>query len=190
MKVINKTNYDKKTMHRVFVAVHKRVDESIGIVHSHSHSFCKFIYVEVKYIRDGYGYSGQAGASWVTLRLPRKEVSIAKLAWLFDHEVRHCYGYDHQDYPKHMLHMESDEKVAKTHGWVIEDLSIPDKIEEQEPVKPTKEEVLAAKRAAKVSRLLEQREAWLTKQKRANNKLKKINTSLKYYQGLGFDIDV
>lgn len=189
MKITNKTQYDTRTMSRVFRTVYTRVAASIGQnTPQFNRRLRKVLDVEVKYIRDGYGYSGRAGGNWMILRIPRKELSIAKLAWLFDHEIRHNHGQDHRDYPQHMMHMEGDKKVAKTHGWVLDKLSLPETITEQEPEKkpkPTKGE----KQAQRISRLLERRKKWLTKKKRADNALKKINKSLKYYEKQGFDIE-
>jgi len=192
MQITNKTNYDTRTMSRVFRVVFTSVAKSIGQHTPHfNRSLRRSLCVEVKYVREGYGYTGSARSNWMILRLPRNELFIPMLAWLFDHEVRHNHGHDHgwKKFPKHMMHVD-DEQAMKTHGWVLEKLSLTHHtITENEPEKkpkPTNEE----KQAQKIARLLERRKAWLTKKKRADNAIKKINKSLKYYQRQGFDIDV
>jgi hypothetical protein len=122
----------------------------------------------------------------MTLRLPRERVDLLWVAKLFHHEVLHNYGTRHPDYPAH-LGRNFWKTDAEPYRWVLEKHGFDQYLEEVKPepkAKPTAEE----KRAAKVRNLLARRKAWVTKLRRAETALKKIDQSLKYHERQGAEV--
>lgn len=116
----------------------------------------------------GYAYYNH---NVVVLKLPKIKSGYYKgesfeqnIARTFMHECDHCRGMKHGEMP--------DDKKRDV-SFVPADIVIKEK-EEPKKVKKTVDD--------KVNALLARKEKWEAKLKRCQNALKKINTSIKYYE--------
>ena len=140
--------------------------------------------------RDGGYHSGRAyygghGIDWdVFLTLPRPTLKgtnwhterrkgeatnyrVRKLASLIYHELMHTYGYKHSQYND--IRAEDLERLFPDNYLV----PVPE---------PKPERVKQAAHIDKYARLVARRKAWESKARRAENALKKINKSIRYYE--------
>jgi len=112
-----------------------------------------------------------------------KNVSVAKLAATFEHELYHAFGVDnHSDLPPSVNDCNPD-----PFAHYPELLGLPERlsyvVKVQKP-KPTKEET----QRKRVETLLERRKGWVTKARRAETALSKIDASLKRYRRQGHQV--
>lgn len=173
MKVINKTNYNTRTLRSVMCSVHGDFPKRLPT--------WKHLEVTVVYSRSGMsGYASYDGYR-MRLRVPKKKVSLLWFAKLFHHEILHSYGLKHKDFQGNIgREMWKD---AEKYQWVVNKHGLQEMLEEVEPVKPKPD-----LREEKVRRLMERRKAWATKARRAETALKKIDRSLRYYQKQGLEV--
>ena len=112
-----------------------------------------------------------------------RNVSVAKLAATFEHELYHSFGVgEHGDFPPSVMscNPEPFEHYPELLG-LPEQLSYA--VKAQKP-KPTTEEL----QRKRVEKLLQQRKPWVTKARRAETAIKKIDASLKRYEKQGHDV--
>lgn len=144
--------------------------------------------------RDGNYHSGRAyynghGDDWdLFLTLPRPIVKgqgfngyehakgrankyrVHELVHIVYHELMHTYGYDHSQY--------SDITTAEAEKLYPENFEVP--VEQPTPAKL--KQAACPKWRTKYESALKRRKAWLSKQKRAANALKKVEKQIKYYE--------
>ena len=96
MKIINKTQWDTRALRKVFTAVYR---ESVKYDGKHDWR----LKITVVYARGWGGYSGCAylNSGTMRIRLPKpgnlrgETLDIFNLAHLFEHELAHCRGQNH-----------------------------------------------------------------------------------------------
>lgn len=183
----NTSGYDTRAIKRVFTVVHAfmRSPKCEGKPAPN----WRGLRVKIEG-RDGGYHSGRAyyhgrGCDWdVFLTLPRpvlrgtnwhtehrkgkvQTYRVRALASLVYHELMHTYGYRHSQY--------NDIRAEDLERLFPDNYVLPTPAPKPEPVK-------VAAWIQKRDRLLARRKAWESKAKRAENALKKINKSLRYYE--------
>lgn len=166
MRVVNRTQYDTKVMRLLLHEVHRRLSHHEGRLPQWDHLK---VHVQYRRVRRYSGVvSGEAVLKgyWMILRLPRGGVAPSQVAWLFEHELLHSYGYKHHQYgsPKRGFDW-ADIQYGKTF-----------------PLKPTKAKVKVDLRAVRYERVLDAERRWRTKLKRAQTMLAKVLAKKRYYE--------
>jgi len=181
MKVINRTHYDTRKLRKIFCEVHNRTAKYEGKLPT-----WQDLKVEVVY----GNYTGDAWLKGeprpeIEVRIPKNDASCRWLAMLFDHELLHTYGYDHDRMgPIRWL----NEGILTNYDWIYKffdkDL-VPVGKRKKEKKKATKLQ-LQLQRQKKVlkrekewkKRLEKAEKAWY----KAEETLEKIKRQKKYYE--------
>jgi len=201
VRVENKTNYSTRALRSIFCSVHgdlprklptwRRLTVTIVYAKRMEKWFVEKEDGGKELVPMAHGPTHMTGSAsyngrHMTLRLPRERVDLLWVAKLFHHEILHNFGTRHPDYPAH-LGRNFWKTDAEGYRWVIEKHGFEQYLDEVVPeskAKPTIDE----KRDERVQRLLQRRKAWVTKLRRAETALKKIDQSLRYYDKQGVEV--
>lgn len=192
MKIkLNTTRYDTRLLRRIVCAVHNGLARTEGRLPQ-----WPGLSIEVRHGKRSYhdrswayGHYELTGRAWwqdISLRLPPGRVIVTDVAALVEHELLHCYGHGHDAIGAHYW---------KPEDWkgVPAQLGIDPVLEEAAEVKVvlTDDERAERRRAQqdeRVRRLLARRKAWLTKARRAQTALAKIDRALDGYRRRGVEV--
>jgi hypothetical protein len=199
MKVVNKTEYSTRELRLIFHQVvrdllKKRPSWKAGwkrhggdyIVKTGNRRKDDFTsghaYIGLERIYERSKHGGWVRAHNLYLGIA-KDVSVAKLAATFEHELYHAFGVgDHGDFPPGVNDC-NPEPFAR----YPELLGLPERLSYVvKATKPraTKEEL----QLGRIEKLLGREKAWMTKRRRTDTALKKIRKSLKHYEREGHDV--
>ena len=199
MKVVNKSGYDTRELRKIFHQVVRDLlkkrpswakdwkrygaDYTVKVGNRRKDDFISgHAYVGLEQIYEQAKRGGWVRSHNLYLSSPA-DVSVAKLAATFEHELYHSFGVgDHRDFPPSVMDCNPE-----PFAHYPELLSLPERLsyvaKVQKP-KPTKEET----QRKRVEKLLQQRKPWVTKARRAETAIKKIDASLKRYEKQGHDV--
>jgi len=184
--VKNSTRYSGVMLRAVLLAV---VSDVEGVLRRDRGSLVSFradnirrgCHITCVYTRRG-GCSGWASLSGgsMRLRIQRDSVSTVELIWLIRHEVYHLFGVDHAGMPDavnnrstaafNTIRERFAEQIAR-YGDSVSEVPVPAK------TKPSTEDKRIAKLASIEARLAR----WVSKQRRAENAIKKLTRQKSYY---------
>lgn len=169
MRIDNRTDWRTDDLRRIFsmvLARWNRMETGRRRVPS------KTLRISIVYARTSKTGSGWAylNSGRMRLCLPRDGLDIRKVAFLFEHELAHCAGYDHKDMADLMSWKTADTKRYD----FVEGMEVRGK----EAVKPPKTDV----QIIRYERVIASRKRWETKLKRAQTALKKLKQKERYYE--------
>lgn len=159
LNIINHTSYKTSDLRAVLKRTHRKFYNTHG----------KLSYVNVV-VKPGRN-SGVSGYAWyhqhdVVLKISNKyEPDVACVARVAYHEMLHCIGWKHED-------------MADRHQYAL-DVSF---VEGMCISKVVKEKKSAPTVIDNISKLESRKKTWLSKLKRAENAIKKIDKKIKYYK--------
>lgn len=199
MKVVNGTGYDTRELRRIFCQVLRDTLRQrpswAGDWKRHGSDFLLKVGNRRKDdFTSGHAYIGlgrieelSRRKGWVqshNMHLSvAKDVSVAKLAATFQHELYHAFGVrEHSNFPPAVRDCEPG---PFTHYPQL--LGLPERlsyVEKAKKPRPTTEEL----QRKRIEKLRERRKAWVTKSLRAETALKKIDAALKRYERQGHDV--
>lgn len=175
MRVINETLWNTADLKRLFQRVYEknrkhegklRYKLKVRVAWGKRRSYGKIQIRGWAYLRSGL----------MTITLPRFQdgpLNVRELAWVFEHELLHCYGVPHRRMTgPQMTFSNGGEDFAYVDDLVIGQQSEPEPVE-----KPNRD--VKAIRYARVLAALERNEA---KQKRLQSAHKKLTVRRKYYE--------
>lgn len=161
MRIINHTRYQSKQIRYLVTAVAKR--ELMDA------SYRKMLTVVVKHRKTNWHVLGRGSykRAWIALYLDDALIDPVQLAYVIAHEIAHTQGVHHSGALPRFIEM--TDKIKDAYAWAktypIE--HAPDKS------KPAKDPMLHAQMM---------RDKWIRKVKQAQNKLRKWDRSVKYYE--------
>jgi hypothetical protein len=191
-RTTNKTRYSGQMLRSIFVSVVADVEETLsrgketflkesiqrraGFIRE----MCQVNYIYTKGGGDR-GCSGRAslGGGWCRIRIPRNSVNLNELIWLIRHEVYHLFAVRHQDMPNAVNNRGNYGYVEETFSELFTRYGM--EVLEA-PVVGKKVVSTDEKRAVKLASIETRIAAWESKQKRAENALKKLRQKVRYYQ--------
>lgn len=179
MRVDNRTSYSTRSLRTIFCAVHRAT--------APRHRRWDRVVVKVAYSRRGdRSYTGWAYCPGTSshISIPRGGLDVPELVAIWRHELLHLIGFGHAD-------MNDSQLWSRTGCDFVRDVVVgvgSERLDEvpraEKPPRPTLEE----KRAAEVGRLLARRGAWVTKARRAETALGKIDARLRLLSRSGIEI--
>ena len=189
MRINNQTDWDTAHMRRVFSRVLTRWNKDNSGTNRVVRS--KGLRVKVMHCRARSGNGSFSGCAWIggrsmTLRLPNPrprtsygmkvkawdgELSVRRLAYIFEHELAHCAGFYHRN----MGSLRHWKAASSSRYDFIDDLKV-DRAEPKAKKPKPDQQVIRYRRAQAALR------RWETKAKRANTAIRKYRASVKRYE--------
>jgi hypothetical protein len=198
MKVDNKTDYSTRELRLIF---HQVVRDLLKKRPSWKADWKRYggdyIVKTSNRLKDdftsGHAFAGGLGPRWWSHTHKRahnmhlsiaRNVSVAKLAATFEHELYHSFGVgDHGDFPPGV-----NSCNPEPFAHYPELLGLPERlsyVEKATKPKATKQEL----QLGRIEKLLGREKSWVTKQRRTETALKKIRKSLKHYEHEGHSVE-
>ena len=171
----NKTRYLTHTLRSIICEVHRHLARTEGRLKQ-----WRNLHIIIHRSR-GEDYTGWATHYEVQLNLPPGRIIVTEVAALVEHELLHCYGYDHA-------------KMGGGQRWRPEDfIYLPGRLNlrpviEEPPMKHAPTQTLEERRQQRIASLIERRQKWLSQLKRAQNVIAKIDQTLTGYRRRGVEI--
>lgn len=169
MRILNKTDWNTSDLRRVFALVLKRwnqIDDrkvntkrlkNITVVNSRWRTYIS-----------GHAY---LNSGTMRLRLPKEAIDVKQLAFLFEHELAHCAGYEHA----RMGPLNSWKLVGSGRYDYVAGILVRKK--EPKAAKPRPDVQIVRYQSA-----LKTLARWQTKAKRASTGIKTYRAKVRYYE--------
>lgn len=176
MQITNTTQYNTEDLRKVFSAVLASTNKDCTPVKhwyqriQSGYFASKWLKIQVKNSMHGHSGSAYVNSGRMTIRIPKTDLDIVKLAFVFEHELTHCRGYRHKDMGsiRRWSHATPDNYEC-IKGMVVNVI--------EKGSKPKQD--LQIKRYENVLAIYKK---WEAKRKSAANRERKALESVKYYE--------
>jgi len=180
MRLINSTNYDGRTIRGIITSVFRRYEK---LEHKGFYDL-DMLRAYVVYRRTAenlpfWTVTGEAflKGHYIKLFLDKSYVDVRTLAYVIEHELEHCFGYQHRKMAK-ITSARWENGYRSNYDWAAEDYG-----EMLNPRKPrTAGSPVLSLQERRYQRLCEREKKWVPKYNRAKNALAKIREKKRYYE--------